>query len=331
MAKYGKWSVILSWGVSILFLYLIFKVVTSSVATNSGSMPATSDSLFNFNAVEAGYSHNLSSPVIVALDLNTIITSVAIEDVVAALEDLADDDNVLGVVLRVNSPGGGVTASEFLRISVERFAHKKPIYVAIYEVGASGGYMASLPAHRIYALNTSIVGSIGVISQLVEVTELLDKVGVNVTTVKAGQYKAVGDPSQVLTDDELLYQQNLITELYNDFLSMVAQARGMSEEQVADVAEGKIYTGASALKFGLIDEIGDFNDAFEGIKSEIDLPSEELEGIELVEYQYAIAPQSILGAVGSLAMTGTVSGSGIPVISDWVELLAPQVSFQYRY
>ena len=172
------------------------------------------------------------------------------------LDDLEKDDSVKGVLLVVNSPGGEVIASEKLARKVEELAEKKPVVVYVEGLDASGAYMVSVPADYIVAEKHSIVGSIGVRMDLMHYYGLMKKLGINVTTIKAGKYKDIGSPFRPMTKEEKEYLQKMINETYMDFVKWVAEHRHLSINYTLKIADGKIYTGEDAKKVGLVDEVG---------------------------------------------------------------------------
>ncbi len=172
----------------------------------------------------------------------------------------ADEDNeVKAIVLRVDSPGGGVVASDEIYHALTQVS--KPIVVSMGSTAASGGYYISAPADYIYANPHTLTGSIGVISQFVTAEELLDEVGVEVVVITSGEVKDFGSYHRDMTEEERAYWQALIDETYDGFVQIVADGRGMSVEQVRQLADGRVYTGLQAVELGLIDEVGYFEDA----------------------------------------------------------------------
>ncbi len=168
------------------------------------------------------------------------------------------------VVLDIDSPGGGAAASEALYLATKRLSDKKPVAAAIRGVGASGGYMIACAANPIFALPTSVVGSIGVIWTAPMISEALDRVGVKMRTRAAGEYKDMGSLFRETTPEEDAKLDALIHSVYERFVDIVAEGRPeLTREQVADLASGEIHTGAEAHEIGLVDRLGDLNDAVE--------------------------------------------------------------------
>jgi len=191
---------------------------------------------------------------------------IGVEDYIEALDRAEKDPTIKAIILRVNSPGGEVIASEKLARKVKEVSKKKPVIAYIETVGASGAYMAIAPATCIVAEKHSIVGSIGVRMDMIQYYELMRKLGVNVTVIKAGKYKDIGSPYRPLTPEEKEYLESIINEIYMDFVKWVAENRNMTVEETLKVADGKIYSGYGAKKVGLVDYIGTEEDAVEMAK-----------------------------------------------------------------
>jgi len=180
------------------------------------------------------------------------------------------DHNVKAVVLKVNSPGGGATASDMMLRELKKLpSGGKKIVVHMGSVAASGGYYVSMAGEKIYALPTTISGSIGVIGQVFNVEGLMsDKLGIKTVIFKSGPYKDVPSSFRDMTVEEHKYvQDTLIAPIYERFLDMVAEGRsGMTRNQIRPLADGRIYVGQAAVDNGLIDEIGFLDDAIEEAK-----------------------------------------------------------------
>lgn len=184
------------------------------------------------------------------------------------LDDARRDPGVKGVVLRINSPGGSVTAAELMHTELVRFKKSgKPVVAVMLDVAASGGYYIACGADEIIAHHSTITGSIGVVMQLFEVTGTMQKIGVTPQTIKSGAQKAAGSPFERLTPEQREVFQNVIDELYDQFVGVVdAGRKNLTREQVVTLADGRIYTSSQALEAGLIDRIGTVNDAIESVK-----------------------------------------------------------------
>ncbi|MGH7357481.1 MAG: signal peptide peptidase SppA [Candidatus Rokuibacteriota bacterium] len=185
------------------------------------------------------------------------------------LEKAESDDRVRAVVLRINSPGGTVTASDILYHEITRFKERRkvPVVASILDVGASGGYYVALAADRIIAHPTTVTGSIGVLMLTVNASGLLEKIGVSASYVKSGEFKDMGSPFRALRPEERALFQDLIDRFYARFVELVARSRKLDETRVRAIADGRVHTGAEALALGLVDRVGYLEDAIDAAKT----------------------------------------------------------------
>ncbi len=192
------------------------------------------------------------------VDLDGVILSP--QPVVGQLKKFADDSSIKAIILHVNSPGGGVAASEEIYREVKRIRDekKKRVVVSIETVGASGAYYIASASNKIYADQGSIVGSIGVIVQWVNYGDLLKWAKLKDVLLKTGEFKDTGNPARDLTPAEQAYLQSLIDNMFGQFVQAVADGRGMKFDDVKAIANGKVWTGKEALAMKLIDDTGDF-------------------------------------------------------------------------
>ncbi len=172
-----------------------------------------------------------------------------------------DDDSIKAVVLRVDSPGGGVGPSQEIYEEVNKLAAVKPVVVSMGSVAASGGYYIAVPAGKILANPGTITGSIGVIMEFTNISELLDKIGLSNQVVKSGQHKDIGSPIRAMTDADRKILQSMIDDVHLQFITAVADGRHLDLEKVRQLADGRIYSGRQALEAGLIDQLGNLQDA----------------------------------------------------------------------
>ncbi|UCG11401.1 MAG: signal peptide peptidase SppA [Deltaproteobacteria bacterium] len=179
------------------------------------------------------------------------------------LTEFSKDTSVKAVVVRIESPGGGVSPSQELYQEIGRLASDKPVVVSMGSVAASGGYYIAAAAQKIYANPGTITGSIGVIFQFTNLEELFKKIGFRMEIVKSGAYKDVGNPSRPMTAEERAYLQAMIDNVHQQFVRDVAQGRRMPVEKVREVADGRIFTGEQAKELGLVDELGNLKDAID--------------------------------------------------------------------
>lgn len=193
------------------------------------------------------------------------------EEVVAFIRKLRDDDTVKGVVLRVNSPGGAFGPSQEMYMAVKKLAAQKLVVASFSAVAASGGYYAACGANRIFANPGSITGSIGVITQLANAKELLQKLGVNFESLTTGKLKDAGSPFRALSDEQRAYLEGLIADLNAQFSGDVAAERKLSKDAIALIADGRAMTGARAKALGLVDELGGQEEAVDYVKAQTGL------------------------------------------------------------
>jgi protease-4 len=183
--------------------------------------------------------------------------------IIEQLKRYEDTRSVPAILLNVDSPGGGVAASQEIYTEVKRLREKKNKIIVAYmsSVGASGAYYLSSPADKIIANSGTIVGSIGVIAEWVNYGELLQWAKLKDVTFKTGEFKDTGTPTRALTEREKAYFQGLIDDMYVEFVEAVAAGRKMDMEAVRVLADGRVFTGRDAREKKLIDEIGNFQDA----------------------------------------------------------------------
>ena len=179
------------------------------------------------------------------------------------LDAAAEDRHVKAVVLRINSPGGAVTASDIMYQEVLSFRRDtgKPVVACMMDVAASGAYYIAMGCDKVYAHPTTVTGSIGVIMSLYNASGLFAKIGVTSDPIKSGPNKDIGNPGRPMTDAERAILQGMVNSFYDQFVQVVARGRSLPEEQVRTLADGRVYTGLDAKKAGLVDEVGYLEDA----------------------------------------------------------------------
>jgi protease-4 len=186
---------------------------------------------------------------------------VSSEQILKHLTEFRNNPNVKSIVLRIESPGGAVGAAQEIYQEVKRTNEVKPVVASMGSMGASGGYYAALGADNIIANPGTMTGSIGVIVKFPNLEGLFEKIGYKSEVIKSGPLKDVGASNRPLSEEERSLMQNLIDNVYNQFVRDIAEARSMPEETIFDLADGRIYTGEQALEAGLIDSLGNFIDA----------------------------------------------------------------------
>ncbi len=226
----------------------------------------------------------------------------------AQLDKAERDDNVRAIVLRVDSPGGTVAASEEIATYVRE--SKKPVVVSIGDVGASGAYMVSSQADKVFANPGSAVGSIGVITEIPNVAGLLTKLGVKFTVIHAGKFKDTGSPFRALSTSETALIQGSVNHVYGQFIDIVAEGRRMDRSKVESLATGWAWNGDEAKGLGLVDQIGTYRDALHA--------AAKLGGIhgtfQTVDYsssKFENLLNSLLGARDRMSPLGALDPTGV--------------------
>jgi len=195
------------------------------------------------------------------------------DTIIRTLGEYRDDPTVRAVVLRIDSPGGVVAPTQEIVTAVRRLREaKKPVVASLGSVAASGGYYVAVSADRIFASPGTLTGSIGVVMQLANVEGLLKKVGVEYVVVKAGAYKDVGNFARAMTPEERRILQNLLDDVYDQFIAAVAEGRRLEPGAVRAFAEGRIYSGRQAHGLKMVDDLGGLEDAIEAAAKMAGLP-----------------------------------------------------------
>lgn len=254
--------ILIGGGAFFLFVLAVFTLVYVAVRTGQD------------NSALSGFGDKIG-----VVDLEGVILSP--KTVVSQLKKFAEDDSIKAIILHVNSPGGGVAASEEIYREVKRIRDgekdgdkKKLIVASVETVGASGAYYIASATNKIYADNGSIVGSIGVIAQWVNYAELLKWAKLKDMTMKAGEFKDTGNPARDLTPAEQAYLQGLIDNMHTQFIQAVATGRSAKVEDIRALANGKVWTGEQALPLKLIDSLGDFETAVKETAKSVNIKGE---------------------------------------------------------
>jgi protease-4 len=224
--------------------------------------------------------HGESGEKILLLSLDGILTGVPearffgsgispVARVQEELERAREDDSVRGLLLRINSPGGTVTASDVLYQAILRFKRERgvPVVAQLMGVAASGGYYVAMAADRVIAQPTTVTGSIGVIFGGVNLAGLMEKIGVEDQTLVSGPFKDAGSMLRPMSDAERAQLQSVLTDMYDRFVEVVGQGRpGLQGEAIRELADGRIYSAPQALELGLVDQIGSLEDGVEATR-----------------------------------------------------------------
>jgi protease-4 len=238
-------------------------------------------------------------------------------DVVEFLRELREDEDVEGVLLRVNSPGGAVAPSQEMFRAVGELARVKPVVASYGSVSASGGYYASCPATLIVANPGSVTGSIGVLMEYVDLSQLAGELGIRRVLLASGENKGAGSPLEPLTDEQREQLMGIVRDMHDQFVSDVAKARSMRKDAVAALADGRVFTGRQARANGLVDELGGFEYALSRL-------------LELC--RMTRRPNLYEGPPREVPLLERLVGaqSAAALLTSWPERLAPGLRFSYR-
>jgi protease-4 len=199
------------------------------------------------------------------------------EEVLKELKAFAEDSTIKAILLRIDSPGGSVGASQEIWREVLRIREKKPVVASLGNVAASGAYYVACGATKILANPGTLTGSIGVVMYFTDLEELMRKIGIKTHVIKSGSYKDTGSPFRGLTLQEKDLLQGLLKVVHEQFVQAISQSRNLPVEKVREIADGRLITGEEALRLKLVDELGSFEDALKvakdlgGIKGEVEL------------------------------------------------------------
>ena len=195
------------------------------------------------------------------------------DEYVRQLRSFRENEAIAGIILRIDSPGGAVAPSQEIFKEVMKFRIvNKPVVVSMGNLAASGGYYVACPAFKIFANPGSETGSIGVIMNIPHYYKLLGKIGVDIQVLKAGEMKDVGNPYREMTTREKTYLQTMLDDIYMQFVEDVSKARNIARDSLIPIADGRIFSGRQALKIGLIDTLGGYEDAVSYLKGYLGIP-----------------------------------------------------------
>lgn len=209
------------------------------------------------------------------------------------------DKSIKAIILRIDSPGGGVGASQEIYREIMRTREVKKVIVSMGGTAASGGYYIAAAGNKIIANPGTITGSIGVIMQYYQYRELAEKIGLKMEVIKSGEYKDIGNPHRELTEKDKAILDAVISDIQRQFVNDVAKGRNLSPEKVREIADGRIFTGAMAKEWGLVDQLGNFEDAVvhakedAGIEGEVNLVYPEKKRLSILDLIAGEAAESI--------------------------------------
>lgn len=311
--KRNVWLPVLAIALAILFLF-------GSIFTFVMRMFQNPLIRGGFGGKQSDDSLNFSSPYIAELSVNGTIQGDTPDTIygggqtyhhswtVSKIKELKSDMNNRGLIMFVNTPGGGVYESDELYLAIKDYKEStgRPVYAYMASEAASGGYYISAPCDKIYANRNCWTGSIGVtIGTLYDITGLLKKYGVKTVSIHAGKNKAMGSYTEELTEEQQEILQSLVDEAYDQFVGIVAEGRKMKVDEVKKLADGRIYTAKQAKENGLIDEIGTFDDAVNEMKKKF-----ELEGCTVQDIKYPESNNFLRDLINSAAQTGKSDAEG---------------------
>ncbi|MBK7257148.1 MAG: signal peptide peptidase SppA [Ignavibacteriae bacterium] len=247
MSKSTKWFLVIL-GIVLVTGLLITVVFVSMIGNLGGGGTET---------VTTG-----SGDKIGVVELQGVITSS--EDFVRQVKKFREQSSIRAILIRIDSPGGGVVASQEMYEEVRKTRESgKPVVVSMGSLAASGGYYVACGASRLVANRGTLTGSIGVISEFLQMHELLGKVGVDIKTIKAGALKDAGSSSRPMTEKDQKYFQALMDDVHRQFITVVADERGFDSAYASELADGRVFTGEQAVVAGLVDTIGTYEDAIQ--------------------------------------------------------------------
>ena len=243
------------------------------------------------------------------------------DQIVRWLQRAERDPAVKAVVLRVDSPGGGVTASDEIRNQIVKLKATKPVVASMGSLAASGGYYVSAPATKIVTNETTLTGSIGVITVVPNLEGLMEKLGIGATVFTSGPHKDETAGLRPLTEADRKILQDMVDEAFDRFVSIVSEGRAMSKEAVRKLADGRIYTGRQALELGLADRVGDLPEAIQlaadlgGIRGEARVVRYRSGGL------FSSASSAILDRLGLPPLTPLSGGGKAPFSVQYLYLV----------
>ncbi|OQY02001.1 MAG: signal peptidase [Desulfobacteraceae bacterium 4572_130] len=249
--------------------FLFFTLILSTIIILGGICLITifiaSTSLISSNIINVSNSNGNVG----IIEIKGIITSS--KEIIQNIKEFKENDSIKAIVLRVDSPGGGVAPSQEIYREIIKLKKKKKVVASFGAVAASGGYYIASASDSIVANPGTITGSIGVIMEYVNIEDIVKKIRLIPIVIKSGEFKDMGSPVRPLKDKERKIFQNIVNEIHTQFVRDVALGRKIDQRKIAKLADGRIYTGEQALAYNLVDKIGNLSDAiaFAGKLAEI--------------------------------------------------------------
>jgi len=192
-------------------------------------------------------------------------------EITRQIREFAADDSIIGVIVRIDSPGGVVAPAQEIHREIRKAARKyeKPFFASLGSTAASGGYYVAVACDRIVSNPGTLTGSIGVIMEFITAAGAFDKLGLKSDVIKSGRFKDTGNMARALSSDERNVLQDTIDSVHRQFIAAVAEGRGLEPEYVTTLADGRIFSGEQAMELKLVDELGTFYDAVDSLKKEL--------------------------------------------------------------
>ncbi len=250
----------------------------------------------------------------------------------STINHLRNDPNNVAIAMYVNSPGGAVYQADEIYFALKAYKDAgKNFYVYMGPLAASGGYYISCPADQIYANRNTLTGSIGVIAgQLIDATELLDDIGITIEAIHSGRNKVMGNFYSEITEEQEQIMQSISDECYDQFVSIVAQSRGMNVQKVRNLADGRVYTAAQAVQNNLIDQIDTWDNMINNLRhKELKIPD-----CKVITYRYEHKQtfrESFFGVISKMQDKSIASKLGIPVsVLDDMENFNSYPAYLYK-
>lgn len=231
------------------------------------------------------------------------------------LADIAKEDHVKGLIVRIDSPGGTTAGSEAIYEAIRKIAKDKPVAAVMDTIAASGGYITAIAADHIVARGNTITGSIGVIFQWAEVSKLLETIGVQMQEIKSGDLKAEPSPFKPLSDKAREVSNLMVQDSFAWFTDLVAERRKLPLDKVKILSDGRVYTGRQAVAEKLIDELGGEEKAVDWIKKEKKLPAD----IEVKDWAVPPEDTGLLG-LGLKITSGALKSMGLPDLAQQAQM-----------
>lgn len=210
------------------------------------------------------------------------------KDVLIEIRKQINNDKVKGIVLRIDSPGGAVGASQDLFYGIKELKKKKPIIASFGNITASGGFYTAMAATKVVSEPGSLTGSIGVIIQLPNYSKVAEKIGVSFVTIKSGKFKDTGNPFRTMKEEERALLEENINDVQKQFVKAVADSRGLKIEEVKKFADGRVFSGKQALEYGVVDKLGDLYTAARLVFEELGepIPKDKIPSLYFPDYKY---------------------------------------------